>query len=233
MSRCFALIPAAGAGSRAASALPKQYMPLNGEAMLVHTVRAFLAVPRIAMVQVVLSPDDAWDRGDGARAIREAGGARLEFAAVGGATRAQSVVAGLAALADRAGDDDWVLVHDAARPCITGDMINRLIDAVGDDPTGGLLGLPVPDTVKRADAQGRVEATIERRSLWLAQTPQMFRAGMLRRAYAAHPDMTDEAGAIEASGRMPRLVEGGARNFKVTYPGDFALAAAILGNAGT
>jgi 2-C-methyl-D-erythritol 4-phosphate cytidylyltransferase len=226
--RCFALIPAAGAGARAAAALPKQYVPLNGEAMLVHALRAFLNVTRIAMVQVVLAPEDAWPASEDARAICDEGGARLRFAGIGGATRARSVMAGLSALSGCARDDDWVLVHDAARPCITPRMIDRLIDALVDDPAGGLLALPVPDTVKRADPARRVEATVDRHGLWLAQTPQMFRIGMLRRAYEKHPDATDEAGAVEAAGGKPLLVEGGARNFKVTYPGDFALAGAVL-----
>ena len=226
--RCFALIPAAGAGARAGAPSPKQYVPLNGEAMLVHTIRAFIRSPAIAAVRVVLCADDTWADSADAAAIRAEAGTRLGFVQAGGASRARSVANGLEALAAEAAADDWVLVHDAARPCITPAMIGGLIDALADDPLGGLLAWPVPDTLKRADASGRVEATIARQGLWLAQTPQMFRIGLLRAAYAAAPGVTDEAGAVEALGHAPRLCLGSARNFKVTYPADFELAAACL-----
>ncbi len=226
--RCFALIPAAGAGTRAGAPLPKQYVPLNGEAMLVHTIRAFVRSPGIAGVRVVLAADDPWGGSADAASIRAEAGARLGFVQVGGPTRAQSVANGLEALSKEASADDWVLVHDAARPCITPAMIGELIDVLANDPVGGLLAWPVPDTVKRADASGRVEATIARTGLWLAQTPQMFRIGLLRAAYMAASDVTDEAGAIEALGHAPRLCMGSARNLKVTYPADFDLASAYL-----
>ncbi len=226
--RCYALIPAAGAGARAGAALPKQYVPLNGEAMLVHTIRAFVRSPAIAGVRVVLAADDPWGGSADAAAIRAEGGMRLGFDRVGGATRAQSVANGLEVLAKEASPDDWVLVHDAARPCITPAMIGGLIDTLSGDPVGGLFAWPVPDTLKRADAAGRVEATVARVGLWLAQTPQMFRIGLLRAAYAAAPDVTDDAGAIEALGHAPRLCLGSARNLKVTYPADFDLASAYL-----
>ena len=226
--RCFALIPAAGVGSRAGIELPKQYAPLNGEPMIVHTVRAFARAPEIALVTVVLAAADRWLESPPALAMLDEFPGRLRILTQGGETRAASVSNGLDAIADLAGPDDWVLVHDAARPCITPTMIAEMIAALRDDAVGGLLALPVPDTVKRADAEGRVAATVSRADLWLAQTPQMFRFGMLRAACRAAPGMTDEAGAIEALGQRPRLVTGSARNIKVTWPADFALAAGFL-----
>ena len=226
--RCFALIPAAGVGSRTGSELPKQYALLNGEPMIVHTVRAFARAPEIALVTLVLAPADRWPESPPARAMLDEFPGRLRIRMQGGETRAASVSNGLDAIADTAGADDWVLVHDAARPCITPTMIAEMIAGLRDDAVGGLLALPVPDTVKRADAEGRVAATVSRDGLWLAQTPQMFRFGMLRAACRAAPGVTDEAGAIEALGQRPRLVAGSARNIKVTWPADFALAAAFL-----
>ena len=231
--RCFALIPAAGVGMRAGADLPKQYASLNGEPMIVHTVRAFARAPEIALVAVVLAPADNRLESLPARAILDEFPDRVRLLRQGGESRAASVINGLDAIADTAGADDWVLVHDAARPCITPGMIADLIASLRDDAVGGLLALPVPDTVKRADAEGRVAATVSREGLWLAQTPQMFRFGLLRAACRAAPGMTDEAGAIEALGHRPKLVAGSARNIKVTWPADFALAAAFLrGDAG-
>ena len=226
--RCFALIPAAGIGLRAGSGSPKQYASLNGEAMLAHTIRAFARAPEIELVAVVLAPGDAWPACAAGRAIADEFPGRLRFFGVGGETRAASVLNGLDALADTARADDWMLVHDAARPCITPRMIADLVAALRDDPVGGLLALPVPDTVKRADAAGRVAATVPREGLWLAQTPQMFRCALLREACRAAPGVTDEAGAIERLGHRPKLVPGSARNLKVTWPADFALAAGYL-----
>jgi 2-C-methyl-D-erythritol 4-phosphate cytidylyltransferase len=222
--RCFALIPAAGVGSRAGTGSPKQYAALDGLPMLVHTLRAFVDCARIAAVRVVLAPDDRWPATAPAAALVAQAGARLRFDPVGGASRAESVANGLACLADEADGDDWVLVHDAARPCITQALVTAMIDALIDDPVGGLLALPVADTVKRAGADGRVAATIPRDGLWVAQTPQMFRLARLREAYDACGAVTDDAGAIEALGLAPRLVNGDTRNLKVTYPADFAIA---------
>ncbi|MCA0324520.1 MAG: 2-C-methyl-D-erythritol 4-phosphate cytidylyltransferase [Proteobacteria bacterium] len=224
-TRCFALIPSAGTGSRAGTASPKQYQPLAGVPLVRHTLAAFAAVPRVARVLVVVAPGDDTLSGDGAR---------LEVAPCGGATRAASVFNGLQALlAGGARPEDWVLVHDAARCLIMPEQINALIDACLPDAVGGLLALPLPDTLKSASAQGRVAATIDRADKWLAQTPQMFRIGLLHDALAAHAaqgfaGITDEASAIEAAGHAPLLVRGSAQNFKVTYPEDFALAEAIL-----
>lgn len=228
MNRRFVLIPAAGVGSRAGTAVPKQYVPVLGLPLLAHSVRAFLACPAVDFVLVVLAPGDGWGLSADADTLLASAGGRLEFANVGGETRARSVRQGLAHLGTRVAGDDWVLVHDAARPCITPQAIAGLIDALVDDPVGGLLAQPVADTVKRSDAAGRVAATVVRDGLWLAQTPQMFRSALLGRAYAAHPGATDEAGAVEALGLSPRLVGGPADNFKVTFPEDIVRAERVL-----
>ena len=226
--RCFALLPCAGSGSRVGAGQPKQYQPVAGLPMVRHTLAAFAAAPRIARVLVVVAP------GDEAPALA---GAAVTVADCGGATRAESVFNGLnVLLAQGARADDWVLVHDAARCLITPALIDMLIDACLPDAVGGLLALPLADTLKQADAGGRASATIERAGKWLAQTPQMFRAGLLRDALAAHAasgfaGITDEASAIEAAGRRPLLVRGSARNFKVTYPEDLAMAETLLGAA--
>lgn len=222
--RCHALLPCAGTGSRAGTAVPKQYQPVAGLPMVLHTLAAFSASPRIEQTVLVVAPDDRFlsvDQPD------------LLLARCGGATRAHSVFNGLDALLARgAADSDWVLVHDAARCLITPLQIEVLIDACQDDPVGGLLALKLPDTLK-TEREGRVAATVDRSDKWLAQTPQMFRLGMLRNALAAQADsgfagVTDEASAMEMAGHRPRLVPGSAQNFKVTYPEDFALAEAIL-----
>ena len=221
-ARCFALLPCAGSGSRAGTAVPKQYQPVAGVPMVRHTLAAFAVVPRIARVLVVVAPDD--------KAL--AADASISVAACGGATRAESVFNGLAALrALGAGDDDWVLVHDAARCLVTPAQIEALITACEHDPVGGLLAHRLADTLKQAGSGPgeRVAATLDRSDKWLAQTPQMFRIGMLQHALAQAADLvTDEASAIEAQGHAPLLVPGGAQNFKVTYPDDFALAEAVL-----
>ena len=221
--RFLALIPAAGIGERAGSGVPKQYAPINGRPMLLHTIAAFSACASIESVHVILAVSDNW--------LETLGGSgfpsNVRFHRTGGPTRAQSVLNGLKAITAAA--SDWVLVHDAARPCITPAMIEGLIAALKDDAVGGLLALPVPDTVKRANGEGRVAETISREGLWLAQTPQMFRYGVLREALQRFPDVTDEAGAIERAGLQPKLVRGDARNIKVTYPLDFAKAESYLG----
>ena len=202
---------------------PKQYLPLDGRPLIYHALAVLCAEPRIQAVYVVLSPDDAeWPRHDWI-----AFGERLRVLRCGGASRAESVGNGLAAMKDAKGDD-WVLVHDAARPCLTSIQVAGLIAAVGDDAVGGLLAQPLADTLKRADADTRVEATIPREHLWRAQTPQMFRHGDLVRALAAHPAVTDEASAIEALGLRPKLVNAEGANPKVTYPADLFLAELIL-----
>ena len=218
--RLLAVVPAAGGGSRLGAALPKQYLELAGDCMLHRTLDALLAEPRLSAIVVVVSPADA------RRPPVGRFDARVRFAAVGGATRADSVAAGLGQLA--ADDHDWVLVHDAARPGLSPAALARLIDAVGDDRVGGLLALPVADTVKRADASGRVLATVDRDGLWAAQTPQMFRAGVLREALSGdRRGITDEASAVERLGLQPLLVRGEPGNLKVTLAEDLQLAAAL------
>jgi 2-C-methyl-D-erythritol 4-phosphate cytidylyltransferase len=224
MNRYFAIVPAAGSGSRMGSERPKQYLELAGKPLLWHALAALCAVPRIEWVGVVLSPGDEWwdayewsDLGDRLRVLR-----------CGGATRAASVAHALEALAAEVAAEDWVLVHDAARACLTSSQVDELIDTLADDPVGGLLAQPLADTLKRGDKASRVLETVSREAMWQAQTPQMFRLGLLRRALAGAPGVTDEAGAIEALGLAPRLVAADATNFKVTYPQDLALAELIL-----
>ncbi len=223
--RFFAVVPCAGFGSRAGTAVPKQYQPISGLPMVVHTLKAFAGVVRMAKGVLVLAPDDV-DMGGVLDAHPQP---LFETSRTGGATRAESVLAGLRELLKQgAQDTDWVLVHDAARCLVTPEQINALIDACQDDPVGGLLAHKLADTLK-VEAKGRVAQTVDRTDKWLAQTPQMFRIGVLLNGLEqAGAAVTDEASAIEAMGLSPLLVPGNAQNFKVTYPEDFALAAAIL-----
>ncbi len=224
MPRHYAIVPAAGSGSRFGAEKPKQYLDLLGRPLIYHTLAALTAHPDIDRVWVVLSPDDEWwSHYDWSQL-----GAKLETVRCGGATRAESVTNGLKAAAMVAGDDDWVLVHDAARPCLSAAMIDAMIGELASDPVGGILAVPVADTLKRADGEQRVAATEPRDGLWQAQTPQMFRYGLLGAALDKCRDVTDEAGAVEALGHKPRLVRGDATNLKVTYPADLVLAAMIL-----
>lgn len=224
MPRHFAIVPAAGSGSRFGAEKPKQYLSLLGRPLIYHTLAALVASPDIDRVWVVLSPDDPyWGQYDWSDL-----GAKLETVRCGGATRADSVNNGLRAAAMVAAPDDWVLVHDAARPCLSAEMLAALFHQLADDPVGGILAVPVADTLKRADAEQRVAATEPRDGLWQAQTPQMFRYGRLLEALEKCREVTDEAGAIEALGFQPKLVRGDATNLKVTYPADLVLAAMIL-----
>jgi len=221
-SRFHALVPCAGTGTRAGTAGPKQYEPVAGRSVVAHTLRALAGVSRLHQVLVVLSPDDTGFEAH----VPDFAGA---VARCGGDTRAATVRAGLDAL-ERLGahPTDWVLVHDAARCLVRPAWVDALIDACADDPVGGLLALPVPDTLKR-ERDGRVAATVDRAHTWQAQTPQMFRLAVLRQALdRAGAQVTDEASAIEAMGLAPRLVRGALENFKLTYPGDFALAERLL-----
>lgn len=216
-----AVVPAAGRGRRMASERPKQYLRLAGRTVLEHALQALLDHPGLEEIVVALAADD-----DTFGELPVARDARVR-AVTGGAGRADSVAAGLEALGDRAADS-LVLVHDAARPCVTRTEIERLLAAASDEH-GALLALPVRDTLKRADAQGRSAETVERAGIWQALTPQAFRLGPLREALSGERDgVTDEASAMERRGFAPRLVEGDARNIKVTRPGDLDLAAAIL-----
>ena len=223
--RFFVLIPCAGAGSRAGTSRPKQYQLLAGKAIVWHTLQAFRQVLEISGIWVVTSPtDDGFSQA--CPDFNQPGDVQVN---VGGVTRALSVRNGLQALLGHtAKPTDWVLVHDAARCLITVEQITTLITACQNDAVGGLLALPLPDTLK-SSADGRVAATITRADKWLAQTPQMFRIGALLAALEATGDVvTDESSAMEAQGLKPLLIEGSAQNFKVTYPEDFALAEAIL-----
>lgn len=224
MPRYYAIVPAAGSGSRFAAERPKQYLPMLGRPLIHHTLAALCAAPMIDRVWVVLSPEDRWwGQYDWSEL-----GPKLETVACGGATRAASVTNGLQAAAMAAADDDWILVHDAARPCLSQDMLHQLVDELRDDPVGGLLAVPVADTLKRADGDQRVAATEPRDGLWQAQTPQMFRYRLLCDALAACAAVTDEASAVEALGLKPKLVKGEATNLKVTYPADLGVAEWIL-----
>ena len=224
MPRHFAIVPAAGSGARFGAGKPKQYLDLLGRPLIHHTLAVLTACPDIERVWVVLSPEDReWGRHDWS-----ALGPKLETLRCGGATRADSVRNGLRAAAMVAADDDWVLVHDAARPCLSQAMLAALFAELADDPVGGILAVPVADTLKRADGGQRVAATEPRDGLWQAQTPQMFRYGQLGKALEMNANVTDEAGAIEAGGLKPRLVKGDSTNLKVTFPADLALAAMIL-----
>ena len=230
--RFFALVPCAGSGSRAGTALPKQYARLAGQSVVAHTLAALAGVTRLAATLVVLAPDDEGF----AAAMPGLDGERTWVARVGGASRALSVANGLAALLARgAADGDWVLVHDAARCLVRAQWVDRLIDACQDDAVGGLLALPLADTLKRAagEADTRVESSVPRERIWAAQTPQMFRLGALAKALTNPADsVTDEASAIESTGQRPRLVRGEAENFKLTWPEDFALAERLLATRG-
>jgi 2-C-methyl-D-erythritol 4-phosphate cytidylyltransferase len=220
--RYFALIPAAGVGARMGADGPKQYLPLGGKPMLRHTLDAFLASERIAHTFVVVGADDPQI----AAVVPQHGVTVLRC---GGATRMESIRNGLAAMAELVREDDWVLVHDAARPGLNRALIDKLIAEVGTHAVGGLLALPVVDTVKRAGPDA--VNTISRDGLWLAQTPQMFRLRLLRDALAAATDagaITDDASAVEALGHAPLLVEGHPRNLKVTLPQDIRIAEMYL-----
>jgi len=229
MPRLFALVPAAGSGSRMGADRPKQYAPLAGRPLIAHALHTLCAHPRIEQVLVVLAPGDR----EFAALDWSACGDKLVPLYCGGETRAASVFNGLLAANDAIDGNDWVLVHDAARPGLGADDIDRLIAGVGDSEVGGLLALPAADTLKRASEDGEVLCTEPRDRLWHAQTPQMFRYRVLvealRRADIAA--VTDEASAVELTGARPRLVRGSAANFKVTYAEDLALAERLLGGA--
>ena len=229
--RLYALVPCAGTGARSGAALPKQYVKLRGRAMVAHTLEALSRVSGLDGVLVVLSPEDALFEAE----VPGFGSSVRWVVRRGGATRAASVSAGLAAVRERGAlPGDWVLVHDAARCLVHPAWVERLIDRCRDDEVGGLLALPVADTLKQSDAPSggdgeRVQATVDRAGKWAAQTPQMFRLGVLEQALAlATAAVTDESSAVEALGLCPRLVHGHWENLKVTYPADFDLAERLL-----
>jgi 2-C-methyl-D-erythritol 4-phosphate cytidylyltransferase len=230
-----ALVPAAGVGARVGGNCPKQYLPVCGQPLLKHTLKTLLAHPAINHVALILSPDDAYFQPEDYADLGD-----FMVLRVGGATRTLSVTAGLKALSDKLtlADGDAILVHDAARPCLSNAALSRLIDtlhpnfaAYPQPNAGGLLALPVPDTLKLGDASQLVRHTQSRDHLYLAQTPQLFPYAVLLQALIQNqhnPNITDESSAIETLGYAPRLIEGESRNFKVTYPSDLWLAELIL-----
>ena len=218
-----ALIPAAGSGTRLPGEAPKQYQPLNGRPMLWHAVRA-VCVPRVQSVFVVLSPEDKMFASHDWSAF----GDRLQPLYCGGETRRDSVYNGLVAAMEEIQADDWMLVHDAARPCLPVEDLEKLMREIEGDEVGGILALPAADTVKTV-VDNRIQSTQDRTRLWLAQTPQMFRAGLLMQALSrAKGSPTDEAAAVEQLGLRPRVVAGSRENLKVTWPEDVAIAEGIL-----
>lgn len=223
-SRYFGLIPAAGSGSRFGAAGPKQYSALAGKTVLYHAIRALLTAAPIETVFVVLAPDDEEFRQQDWSAF----GTRLAPLYCGGGTRRDSVLNGLIASSSVIETEDKVLVHDAARPCLGQPELRRLMQEAGADAVGGILAVPVADTLKRGDEERRIVGTQSREGLWQAQTPQLFGHGLLLRALRASAAVTDEAGAVEALGYQPRLVEGSPRNIKITYPADLDIAERFL-----
>ena len=225
--RYCAVVPAAGSGRRFGAELPKQYLQLHGRTVLEHTLRLLLAVPRLQRIVLVVHPDDRrWQGLDGLA------DPRVEVAACGGEERCHSVLNGLQWLRDQGESWDWALVHDVARPCCPRVDIERLLDQLQADPVGGLLAVPVSDTLKRVNAQREIMETVDRASLWQAQTPQLFRFALLCDALAhclaLGALVTDEAQAVEAMGWPARVVEGSRCNIKITRPEDLALAEYFL-----
>jgi 2-C-methyl-D-erythritol 4-phosphate cytidylyltransferase len=226
----WAVVPAAGFGRRIGTAVPKQYLDLAGLPIIEHSLRVFLKHPLIRGVAVALDPADA--RWQGIPSAQHPHILRVD----GGAERCHSVINALARLSARAGEEDWVLVHDAARPCLRREDLDRLMDELRGHPVGGLLGVPVRDTMKAADPDHRVLRTVPRVGLWHAYTPQMFRLGLLRKALGRALEsghlVTDDAAAMELAGFGPVLIEGHADNIKVTRPEDLPLAEFYLEQQG-
>ncbi len=221
----WAVIPAAGVGSRMQADRPKQYLPLHGKTVLEHTLACFLDHPEIEGVVVALSENDPWWLELGLQH------AKL-YTALGGEERCHSVLNALNGLQSQADDNDWVLVHDAARPCLRREDLDHLLDALQGHPVGGLLGLPVADTVKRTGDDDAVIETVSREHLWRALTPQMFRLAELRMALndalGKGALVTDDASAMELAGKMPKMIEGHGDNIKITRPQDLRLAELYL-----
>jgi 2-C-methyl-D-erythritol 4-phosphate cytidylyltransferase len=226
------IIPAAGSGSRMQNALPKQYLPLAGKPMISHTIQVFFNHARINSIHLALSPDD-----DFWRSLTIEPASKLKLHYTGGESRSQTVLNTLQVM--DVAEDDWILVHDAARPGLTLALLDNLLNTLENDTVGGLLALPLADTLKQSDAQNsglqsRVLKTILRDGLWQAQTPQMFRYATLKKALenfdqtVNNSNPTDEAEAVEALGLSPKLVQGELRNLKITYPQDLALLEALF-----
>lgn len=222
MSLFHVIIPAAGNGTRMVNVLPKQYLPLAGKPIIAHIIQTFFNHPNIAAIHLALSPEDKFWHSLSLN--RES---RLHIHYTGGESRSETVLNTLNAM--RVDNNDWVLVHDAARPGLSHESLNRLLDTLATDEVGGLLALPVADTIKKSNEINLVDQTISRQNLWQAQTPQMFRYAMLKKALAEYDGLpTDEAEAIESLGFSPKLVHGELRNLKVTYPEDLALLEMIF-----
>ncbi len=224
--RFWAVVPAAGIGTRMGGEIPKQYLSLLGRPIIAHTLERLCNHPRISGAVVALAADDRW----WPEIRRQL--TRPPLAAAGGEERRDSVLSSLDALTGHASIDDWVLVHDAVRPCLRDEDIDRLIHELWSDAVGGLLAVPVKDTMKRSGDDGRISETVSRESLWHAQTPQMFRLGALRDAIRQSVDagrnLTDEAQAMELTGVRPRLVQGHEDNIKITQTEDLTLAEMFL-----
>jgi 2-C-methyl-D-erythritol 4-phosphate cytidylyltransferase len=224
--RFWAVVPAAGIGVRMGSEIPKQYLPLLGRPIIAHTLERLCNHPRISGVMVALAADDRWWPEIQTQLTRP------PLVAAGGDERRDSVLSSLDALTEHASMDDWVLVHDAVRPCLRDEDVDRLMNELSADEVGGLLATPVKDTMKRAGSGNRVSETVSRESLWHALTPQMFRLGALRDAIRLSVDedrnVTDEAQAMELTGTRPRLVQGREDNIKITQPEDLKLAEMFL-----
>ena len=225
LAKYHVIIPAAGSGSRMGAGSPKQYLQLNGQPLIEHVLKTFAQANKISSIHVILSPTDSHSHSDFVTHSH-----KISVHHIGGETRAQTVLNALSVI--KADTDDWILVHDAARPGLSNQLLNHLITSLEHDAVGGLLALPLADTLKRANADGTVAQTIARDALWLAQTPQMFKYATLKKAletYSTSP--TDEAQAIEALGLKPTLVTGELQNMKVTYPQDLAVLTALLKSA--
>lgn len=224
MANFHLIIPAAGIGNRMATAIPKQYLQVAGKPMISHSVQTFFACPRISNIILGLSPDDHfW------RTLPLDPNSKLKLSYTGGDTRAQTVLNTMLAFSETIADDDWVLVHDAARPGLSLSLLNTFLDTLQDDAVGGLLALPLADTLKQSNQEARSVKTIPREHLWQAQTPQMFRYQTLKNALSQFEGSpTDEAQAIEALGLQPKLVVGALNNMKVTYPQDIAVVEALM-----
>jgi 2-C-methyl-D-erythritol 4-phosphate cytidylyltransferase len=221
---CIAIVPAGGSGARFGADVPKQYLELAGKRVLEHALLALNSAPAIERVFLVVQADDAYAK----TIVTNVAIDRVELLSCAGSTRARTVVNALDALRTRVTRDARILVHDAARPCVTREAIERLLSETTNSPAGGLLALPVADTIKRSDTTGEYLETVSREGLWRAQTPQLFPYETLVHALRSSPDVTDDAQAIEALGLKPKLVLGEARNIKITYPEDLALAEFFL-----
>lgn len=220
------LIPAAGQGKRYGGALLKQYLPIRGRPVLAHAIGIFQFHPMISSITVALAKDDQWFEsavGSLAAAVKTV---------TGGETRAHSVRNGLRFIADQYSSEDWVLVHDAARPCLSRVSLDRLLEFGLQSTDGAILAMPVGDTLKQSGDEQEIVATLDRSGLWAAQTPQLFRVGALAEAIdAAHRDgseITDEASAMEFAGARPKLVMGSVANIKITHSSDLAIAEALM-----